>query len=94
MVLKKLGPPMPDIRLEASHIYWKNYQDPDIIKVLRIMEHQEDWTLDGHPPVEDALSSFGSSLDDIEKVSLKEKTKLIESITHLKASRFLYILQI
>jgi hypothetical protein len=85
---------MPDLSLSACRQYWESYQDSIVIQALSLMESAEQWTLDNHDEVENALEQLGNHLNDLEKVNLKDKDKIIQVITHLKATRFLYILQI
>lgn len=48
---------MPDLSHEASAKYWFEYIDPMIYRVITFMESVEDWTLDGNPEFEKAMSN-------------------------------------
>ena len=87
---------MPDLSLEASAQYWFEYIDPMIYRVITFMENVEDWTLDGNPELENAMSQLGKELDDIEKIDmgmLAEEEKFIRIVGNIKSGRGLRLLQ-
>lgn len=87
---------MPDLSLEASSKYWFEYLDPMIYRVITFMESVEDWTLDGNPDFEEAMSQLGKELDDIEKIDLgllAEEDKFIRIVGNIKSGRGLRLLQ-
>ena len=86
---------MPDISLKACQKFWSDYQDPQVYKVTTFMESIEDWTVDTEvdDALENALDVLGKSLDAVGKVEINNPQDLIESISHLKISRLLRILQ-
>ena len=87
---------MPDLSLKASHEYWNNFEDPMIYRVVSFMEGVEDWTLDGDPTLEAALTELSKELDDLDKVKLNDlsqEDRFIRIGCHLKSSRVLRLLQ-
>lgn len=84
---------MPNLDLQSSHEFWKNYDDPMIYRVIAFMESVEDWTLDGDPGLESAIEAFGSNLDQISRFELSKEEQFVTLCAHLKTSRILRILQ-
>lgn len=87
---------MPDLSHEASARYWFEYMDPMIYRVITFMESVEDWTLDGNPDFEAAMTQLGKELDDIEKLdlsSLAQEEKFIRIVGNIKSGRGLRLLQ-
>lgn len=87
---------MPDLSHEASAKYWYEYADPMIYRVITFMESVEDWTLDGDPTLENALTQLGKELDDIEKIdmsSLSHEENFIRLVGNIKSGRGLRLLQ-
>lgn len=87
---------MPDLSHEASAQYWFEYLDPMIYRVITFMESVEDWTLDGNPEFEAAMTELGRELDDIEKIDmglLAEEEKFIRIVGNIKSGRGLRLLQ-
>lgn len=87
---------MPDLSHEASAQYWFEYIDPMIYRVITFMESVEDWTLDGNPDFEAAMTQLGKELDDIEKIDmglLAEEEKFIRIVGNIKSGRGLRLLQ-
>lgn len=87
---------MPDLSHEASAQYWHEYIDPMIYRVITFMESVEDWTLDGHPELEQAINQLGKELDDIEKIdmgTLAQEDIFIRLVGNIKSGRGLRLLQ-
>lgn len=87
---------MPDLSQEASSQYWSEYRDKLIYRVLTFMEGVEDWTLDGDPDLENAITAFSKELDDLEKVdmdSLGNEPIFIRLACNIKSGRALRLLQ-
>ncbi|MES2141555.1 MAG: type IVB secretion system protein IcmW [Pseudomonadota bacterium] len=87
---------MPDLTLKGAHLYWKQYQDPMIYRVLTFMESVEQWTKDGDPALEEAITRLGQEIDDIDKVDLDKlgrQTLFLRLGNHLGMSRTLRLLQ-
>ena len=83
---------MPDLSLEASHLYWFDTQDTLAYQIVCLMELVEDWTLDGNDEVETAIDHFGLALDAIENFDLKQKDELIAMLAYVHTSRLLSLL--
>ena len=66
---------MPDLSHEAAAKYWYEYVDPMIYRVITFMENVEDWTLDGNPELEEALTELGKELDDITAIDFEKLNK-------------------
>ena len=84
---------MPNLDLQASHEFWKNYDDPMIYRVIAFMESVEDWTLDGNPDLESAMNSVGEQLDKITRFELGKEEQFVTLCAHIKTSRILRLLQ-
>lgn len=87
---------MPDLSHEASSQYWFDYLDPMIYRVITFMESVEDWTLDGNPDFEAAMTQLGKELEDIEALDmgiLGEEEKFIRIVGNIKSGRGLRLLQ-
>ncbi len=87
---------MPDLSHEASAKYWFEYADPTIYRVITFLESVEDWTLDGNPELEEAITQLGKELDDIESIDmgmLGEEEKFIRIVGNIKSGRGLRLLQ-
>ena len=83
---------MPDLSYQAVHQFWRDYQDPMILRVITFMESVEDWTLDGDPELEKAVNAFGEILDDIGNIDLQQENQMIEVLAHIKTGRGLRLL--
>lgn len=87
---------MPDLSHEASAKYWSEFVDPMIYRVITFMESVEDWTMDGNPELEQALSDLGKVLDSIHEMSqndLGNEDHFIRIVGNIKTSRGLRLLQ-
>ena len=84
---------MPKLDLEASHEFWKNYDDPMIYRVIAFMETAEDWTLDGNPELEQAINELGETFDQLTRFELGKEDQFIALCSHIKTSRILRLLQ-
>jgi len=83
---------MPDLNHQAVHQFWHQYPDPTIYRVIAFMESVENWTLDGDPPLEEAIKRLGKTLDDVGKIELKQEDAFINLVAHVKTGRGLRIL--
>lgn len=84
---------MPTLDLQASHEFWKNYDDPMIYRVIAFMETVEHFTLDGEPNLEATIATLGKLLDEISSFELGKEDQFISVCAHLKTSRILRLLQ-
>lgn len=84
---------MPKLDLDAAHEFWKNYEDPMIYRVISFMESAENWTLDGDPELEKAITAIGDTLDQLSRFELSKEEQFIAFCAHIKTSRILRILQ-
>ncbi|WP_218814428.1 type IVB secretion system protein IcmW [Rickettsiella endosymbiont of Dermanyssus gallinae] len=87
---------MPDLSHKGSHLYWKQYQDPMIYRVLSFMESVEQWTKDGDSSLEAALTQLGQEIDELDKVDLDKlgrQALFIRLGNHLGMTRTLRLLQ-
>lgn len=84
---------MPKLDLQSAHEFWKNYNDPNIYRVIAFMETVEGWTLDGDPGLEQAIDAFGDNLDQLSRFELSKEDQFINLCAHIKTSRILRILQ-
>jgi intracellular multiplication protein IcmW len=84
---------MPQLDLASSHEFWKNYDDPMIYRVISFMETVENFTLDGNPALEKAMTKLGEALDSLTNFELSKEDQFISLCSHLKTSRILRLLQ-
>lgn len=84
---------MPNLDLQSSHEFWKNYDDPMIYRVIAFMETVEDWTFDGNPELEQVIDNLGKTFDDLKRFELGKEEQFIVLLAHLKTSRILRVLQ-
>ena len=84
---------MPKLDLQASHEFWKNYDDPMIYRVISFMESAEDWSYDGNPDIERAMDTLGDALDQLSRFDLGKEDQFISLCCHIKTSRILRLLQ-
>ena len=87
---------MPNLSHEASAKYWSDYADPMIYRVVTFMESVEDWTLDGNPDLEDAITQLGKELDDVQGLDMSRmnhEDKFIRLVGNIKSGRGLRLLQ-
>lgn len=84
---------MPDLSIKAAHEFWKNYEDPNIYRVISFMESVEKWAVDDTPEVEASLQNLGKSLDGATKFELKKENNYINIACHLRTGTSLRILQ-
>ena len=84
---------MPKLDLDASHEFWKNYDDSMIYRVISFMETVEDFTLDGNPALEQTMNKIGEALDGLTSFELSKENQFVTLCAHLKTSRILRLLQ-
>lgn len=84
---------MPKLDLEASHEFWKNYDDPMIYRVIAFMETAEGWTLDGNPELEKVIADLGAAMDELTSFELGKENQFVTLCAHIKSSRILRLLQ-
>lgn len=84
---------MPKLDLDASHEFWKNYDDPMIYRVISFMETAEDFTLDGNPTLEQTMTKLGEILDSLTSFELGKEDQFVTLCSHIKTSRILRLLQ-
>lgn len=84
---------MPKLDLASSHEFWKNYDDPMIYRVIAFMETVENFTLDGHPTLEQIIDTIGQGLDALTSFELGKENQFVTLCTHIKTSRILRLLQ-
>ena len=91
--VKKEAPAASMLDLDASHAFWKNYDDPMIYRVIAFMETAEEWTLDGNAELEKAITAIGNALKDLARFELGKEEEFIALCAHIKTSRILRLLQ-
>lgn len=87
---------MPDLSTDGVNLFWKQYEDPMIYRVVSFMESVEKWTLDGDTALETEIEELGKQLDDIGKINLDElgqQDLFIRLADHIKTGRALRLLQ-
>ncbi|MDP1574766.1 MAG: type IVB secretion system protein IcmW [Coxiellaceae bacterium] len=83
---------MPDLSYKAVHDFWREYQDPTILRVITFMESVEDWTLDGDAELEQEMAKLATILDDVGNIDLQQEDAMIEVLAHIKTGRGLRLL--
>ncbi|OGT47946.1 MAG: phosphoesterase [Gammaproteobacteria bacterium RIFCSPHIGHO2_12_FULL_41_20] len=84
---------MPNLDIQSSHEFWKNYDDSAIYRVIAFMETAEDWTLDGDPALEEQMKKIGEALDKLTSFELGKENEFVTLCAHIKTSRILRLLQ-
>lgn len=84
---------MPDLSNKEVHKFWHAYHEPEVYKTISFMENVENWSLDGNPKLEKALTKLGTTLDNIGYIDLQEEEKLIQIAAYIKMGRALRLLQ-
>lgn len=84
---------MPNLDLESSNAFWKDFMDPSIYRVIAFMETVEDFTYDGTPSLEAVMVRLGKALDQLNSFDVGKEEEFITLCTHLKTSRILRLLQ-
>jgi intracellular multiplication protein IcmW len=84
---------MLDLTVAATEKFWNDRQDPFLVKIIKIMEDIEDWTLDGDPEIEAALTKLAKALDKPENFEIKNEDAYINVLISIKLSRALRIMQ-
>jgi len=84
---------MVDLSHEAAHRFWREFPDPMIYRVVAFMEGVEQWTLDGEPAFEAAISRLGEELAKVGNYELGMKDEFIKFAAYIKAARNLRLLQ-
>lgn len=84
---------MPKLDLQASHEFWRDYEDPMIYRVIAFMESAEEWSLDGDPALENAIDTIGEGLEQLTRFELGKEDQFVALCCHIKTSRILRLLQ-
>lgn len=84
---------MPNLDLESSNEFWKNFDDPTLYRVIAFMETAENWTLDGNPELEAVITKLGEAFDALSHFEVGKEDEFIALTAHLKTSRILRFLQ-
>ena len=87
---------MPDLSYAAAARYWFEYIDPMIYRVVTFMESVEEWTLDGNPDFEQAMTQLGQELDSLAQIDMEklgQKDSFIRIVGNIKTGRGLRLLQ-
>lgn len=83
---------MPDLSNKGSHKFWHEYPDPIAYKIISFLEGVENWTLDGDPQLETALTELGKALDKIGNIDLQDEDSFIKISSYIKTGRALRLL--
>lgn len=84
---------MANLDLQASHEFWKNFDDPMIYRVIAFMETVETFTLDGSPALEASMQRLSEGLASLSSFELAKEDQFVTLCAHLKTSRILRLLQ-
>lgn len=84
---------MTTLDLLSAHDFWRQYDDPMIYKVIAFMETAEQWSLDGDPTLEAAISKLGEKLSELKSFELGKEEEFVTLCAHIKTSRILRLLQ-
>lgn len=84
---------MLDLTVPATEKFWNDRQDPFLVKIIKIMEDIEDWTMDGDPEIEAELTKLAKALDKPENFEIKNEDAYINLLISIKLSRALRIMQ-
>lgn len=84
---------MLDLSVPATEKFWNDRQDPFLVKIIKMLEDIEDWTLDGDPEIEAGLQKLAIALDNPKKFEVKNEELYINILVSIKLSRALRIMQ-
>lgn len=84
---------MLNLTPEAVKEFWLVRHDNALWRIIASMEAVEDWTLDGNPEFEAAVTQLCQTLEKAENFELIQEDNFIKILTSLKASRALRLLQ-
>jgi len=85
---------MVDLRLEATHQFWRDFDKRVLYRIVTSMETVDYWTVDGDDKVEASLDVLGESLDHLNSDSeMAHEDALLSIVTNVKSSRCFRILQ-
>lgn len=84
---------MPDLRNEAIHAFWDNYDRRTVYRIIVALEKVEAWSADRSPKVQALLEELGNVLDKVSQFNLPDESKLITLLAHISAGKALCLLQ-
>ncbi|MAZ39207.1 MAG: phosphoesterase [Legionellales bacterium] len=84
---------MADLSHDAVHKFWHEYEDPMIYRVISFMEGVEDWTLDGNPELELAITALSEELSKVGNYELGSPEEFIQLAGNIRTGRGLRLLQ-
>jgi intracellular multiplication protein IcmW len=84
---------MLDLSEAAIEQFWQERQDPFLVKIIKAMEAVEDWTMDGDPEFESALTAFAASFEGVENFEISAEPDFVMLLLHTRLSRSLRIMQ-
>ena len=86
---------MLDLTHTGCHLFWANFQDPMVYRVIVKMESAELWTLDNEHDsnLELAIRDFAKRIEKPGKVQINDFENIIVILASIKISRTLRILQ-
>lgn len=84
---------MPDLNPDAVRHFWQERHDHALYRIIASMEGVERWTHDNDAELEEVVKRFADLLDEFPKFELAEEEKLIKTLTAIKSSRALRLLQ-
>jgi intracellular multiplication protein IcmW len=82
-----------DLSPEGVKEFWLVRHDNALWRIISSMEAIEDWTMDGDPEFEAAVTRLCKTLESTENFELSNEDNFIKILTGLKASRALRLLQ-
>jgi len=85
---------MIDLRLEATHQFWRDFDKRVLYRIVTSMEAVDYWTVDGDEGVEAALDVLTESLEHLNSdTEMGQEDNLITMVANLKSSRCFRVLQ-
>lgn len=84
---------MPDLSLEAVHLFWHEYDRKTLYRIVTSMEGIETWASDDDPEVDAALNRLGEVLEHPGSFEIEDEGLLVKILANTRSSRALRLMQ-
>lgn len=83
-----------DLTLEGCHAFWKRFPDPNVSRVVRLMEEVETWALDRNPDVDKKLIEWARDFFGQGPRKIEQLESLVKLCAYVRMSRKLRLMQL
>jgi|TARA_B100000989_G_C19496210_1_gene452159 intracellular multiplication protein IcmW len=84
---------MVDLTLEGSRLYWKDFMDSSVFRVIMLLESVEVSLCRSSPEIEKAMAELGEVFDELDVKDFKEPQVFLDVLAYLCTGRYLRVLQ-